>query len=785
MIDSLQRKIILNQGSIDNNTAKESKSSAPVVDLSPLLRQKFFECFSELSVRAQNVLSKNKINTWDKFSVLLTKDNYSFLQFNHCGKKTEDELKQMAAYLKNFMATATDEKTNTTNGNGVTVSDNNLLLDTQLIHFDLSVRAINCLKSIEIFTLGDLVSLNKKDLFSIRNIGKRTVLELENLVESRNLHFGYIPDERNVNLNDTLSSKLNSLKPLERQFSLYFKERNGHYPMLFLLSTELGRLTEYEREIFTMYYGLLNPQPISSNEILDALNCGKSLYVGERPAPMSIEEIASKFGLTFERIRQILSKAKKRITNLAKTLHDHPDWQFYNMGSIPPIIWRDNMQIDNTLALEESELNKYLFENMSLSEILSYLQVKPFLDKHLYMILLQTWGMTLYWINIPDKEVKMYYSPTCAHKPSFAIDNKIESFKFNKAIKEIERLYKIKTEDDIQIPLDSYFITNSEYWKNMPKLSDSEKYTLRESLIRIFELLCNAQFKDGRLFIPVNKFDFCENLYNILKSAGTRLHRDELYNQLKMIWQKKGLSEDITDPSKITPFLTKDPRIVPVGKSGYWGLKEWGEMIGSIRELSIKLVKQHRRPIHISDLIRLVMEARPDSNEKSVSSVIRQTTASGELLLFYDDYIGNPNAKYVKDFVLMPQSFNEWLKAFKNFVLKNKRYPFSNQDFEGYLYRWHYRTSQLTDLSAEEIVKFDALEKELAHYPHNALEYNFLHNCNLYKKFVEGNNRILKESDDIELFKWFYKSSRDYSNYNDNRNKYFSQLLQFLSSKLY
>ena len=179
------------------------------------------------------------------------------------------------------------------------------------------------------------------------------------------------------------------------------------------------------------------------------------------------------------------------------------------------------------------------------------------------------------------------------------------------------------------------------------------------------------------------------------------------------------------------------------------------------------------------------MEARPDSNEKSVSSVIRQTTSSGELLLFYDDYIGNPNAKYVRDYVLMPQNFDEWLKAFKKFVLKNKRYPISNLDFEGYLYRWYYRSGQLTDLSAEEIVKFDVLEKELAHYPHNTLEYNFLHNCNLYKKFVEGNNRILKESDDIELFKWFYKSSRDYSNYNDNRNKYFSQLLQFLSSKLY
>ena len=91
----------------------------------------------------------------------------------------------------------------------------------------------------------------------------------------------------------------------------------------------------------------------------------------------------------------------------------------------------------------------------------------------------------------------------------------------------------------------------------------------------------------------------------------------------------------------------------------------------------------------------------------------------------------------------------------------------------------------MTDLSAEEILKIDALEKELAYYPHNLIEYNFLHNCNLYKKFVEGNNRMLEKTDDAELYKWFYSASLNYSTYNDNRKNYFSQLLQFLSSFLF
>ena len=113
-------------------------------------------------------------------------------------------------------------------------------------------------------------------------------------------------------------------------------------------------------------------------------------------------------------------------------------------------------------------------------------------------------------------------------------------------------------------------------------------------------------------------------------------------------------------------------------------------------------------------------------------------------------------------------------------------FPYSGQlGYEGYLYRWHYKAGQLTELSADEILQFDALEKELSHYPHNATEYNFLHNCELYKSFVERNNRKLKAEDDSTLCNWFYAASRDYSTYNDNRNKYFSQLLNFLSTKLY
>ncbi len=64
------------------------------------------------------------------------------------------------------------------------------LLKAKLTDLDLSVRALNCLKAAEVDTLGDLVSYNKSDLMKFRNFGKKSLTELDELVASKNLHFG-------------------------------------------------------------------------------------------------------------------------------------------------------------------------------------------------------------------------------------------------------------------------------------------------------------------------------------------------------------------------------------------------------------------------------------------------------------------------------------------------------------------------------------------------------------------------------------------------------------------
>ena len=64
------------------------------------------------------------------------------------------------------------------------------LLKTRLVDMNLSVRALNCLKAADVETLGDLVQYNKTDLLKFRNFGKKSLSELDDLLESLNLSFG-------------------------------------------------------------------------------------------------------------------------------------------------------------------------------------------------------------------------------------------------------------------------------------------------------------------------------------------------------------------------------------------------------------------------------------------------------------------------------------------------------------------------------------------------------------------------------------------------------------------
>ncbi|GBU07866.1 RNA polymerase alpha subunit [Bacteroidales bacterium] len=64
------------------------------------------------------------------------------------------------------------------------------LLKSKLSEMNLSVRALNCLKAADVETLGELVRYQKNDLLKFRNFGKKSLTELDELLEHLKLNFG-------------------------------------------------------------------------------------------------------------------------------------------------------------------------------------------------------------------------------------------------------------------------------------------------------------------------------------------------------------------------------------------------------------------------------------------------------------------------------------------------------------------------------------------------------------------------------------------------------------------
>ena len=72
------------------------------------------------------------------------------------------------------------------------------LLLTKLSDMGLSVRAYNCLKAADIDTFADLVSYSRQELMKFRNFGRKSLNEIDLLVEKMKLSFGMDVTKYNI-----------------------------------------------------------------------------------------------------------------------------------------------------------------------------------------------------------------------------------------------------------------------------------------------------------------------------------------------------------------------------------------------------------------------------------------------------------------------------------------------------------------------------------------------------------------------------------------------------------
>jgi len=79
------------------------------------------------------------------------------------------------------------------------------LLDTPISDFELSVRSRNCLKQMNINSLGDLLKTTPVELLAYKNFGETSLHEIEAMLAQKGLHIGQLLEEKEGGLMSTLT----------------------------------------------------------------------------------------------------------------------------------------------------------------------------------------------------------------------------------------------------------------------------------------------------------------------------------------------------------------------------------------------------------------------------------------------------------------------------------------------------------------------------------------------------------------------------------------------------
>ncbi len=72
------------------------------------------------------------------------------------------------------------------------------ILETPISDFELSVRSRNCLRKMNIFTIGDLLNITESELLSYKNFGETSLREIKNILDPKGLYLGMAVEEKRV-----------------------------------------------------------------------------------------------------------------------------------------------------------------------------------------------------------------------------------------------------------------------------------------------------------------------------------------------------------------------------------------------------------------------------------------------------------------------------------------------------------------------------------------------------------------------------------------------------------
>lgn len=491
-----------------------------------------------------------------------------------------------------------------------------------------------------------------------------------------------------------------------------------HLPMFWLLSkkleSQMGRDYAIFRETFPLY---------------------------ENHVVKSLEEVAAEKKLSKERVRQIRNQVFQDFFHDQNVLFQtKEDWAKYFSDLSDKVV--------SSSSYMGREINTREKTNFSFSFI--------------FQILAFVFDAKLKLIGDPGTPKRN----NIGWKNTFLVRSRIfEIFDFDGFRGDIESRLSNERSEDWVCHINDY-LDDSLCWKEYDlEEYDALKTVVLEIFIQEFGLYLD---EEDRIVIPANKEKPAEEIVKILEENGEPLYLQEIFERYGEKFPYR-----FSYPNQLRSFMTFEDRIVAIGCSGRYALKEWNVNTGTIREVIVGFLSKKGVPQTDRTITDYVLKYYPDTNCASVRSTIYDGAETYGFVFFENGLFGLKNKDYPSCYivcekpVLVKKSFEARLSDLEIFIQENEHFPFSvsTDKEELTLYRWWRstlaKTDRLTDLQRK---KVEEIQVKYTRFNKDKFELQWEENLKEIRQFFLTFKRLPKEfGDEKNCFKLWKRLKKDYS----------------------
>ncbi len=260
----------------------------------------------------------------------------------------------------------------------------------------------------------------------------------------------------------------------------------------------------------------------------------------------------------------------------------------------------------------------------------------------------------------------------------FAYTDRFAAYAFAAALADIYHLSHLQRIEDYRMDFNALFEKHIVAAKakgtdiSTPEWRQEAAALLRSQI----EAVGYVHLEGDEIVCEVNRMNYFKEIYDILKERGEAMTVDDIYNTFKA----KFPDDHHTDSGFIRSYMLQDKRFQAVGRTSTYQLVEWGRFAGSMVDMAVMILQQEDEPLSTDELCRRVVEMRPTTNEKSVTSTIYYAVNNGTLLYYYPDLVGLPDRQYADSFWLSPRTLQGTINSLHRFVAERKHFPYHNGD---------------------------------------------------------------------------------------------------------